>query len=43
MRPICLEFRLVKDFLNSQISSGGAILLILDQDDFGTRVVIARA
>jgi 2,4-dienoyl-CoA reductase-like NADH-dependent reductase (Old Yellow Enzyme family) len=42
-RPACQEFRLAKDFLHGQNSSGGAILPILDQDDFGTTVVVARA
>lgn len=42
-RPVCQEFRLAKDFLHGQNSSGGAILPILDQDDFGTTVFVARA
>jgi 2,4-dienoyl-CoA reductase-like NADH-dependent reductase (Old Yellow Enzyme family) len=42
-RPLCQEFRLVKEFLHDQNPSGGAILPILDQDDFGTTVVVARA
>lgn len=42
-RPVCQEFRLAKDFLHGQNSSGGAVLPILDQDDFGTTVVVACA